>query len=118
MQINLEKTNPLSIREYDEKTINVGGTIYQKTLLINQQKLTELPKLAHCPSKIDFADIEAYLDGELLLIGCDSTLRNNKLQWQLASRNMGLEIISIGSAARTHNILLSDDRLFTSLFIL
>lgn len=113
MYINLESKESYSIEAYSEQEVRINAVIYHQNLivshalLITEWNIKSIAKL----NKDTLAPLLTH-QPEIILIG--HPLQNifappEAIQF-LAKQHIALECMSIGSACRTFNVLLSEKR--------
>ena len=109
MQFQKEQGHHHSIIAYDTHQLKIGDTIYTQNLLVDKNQI-------HCPwsatSLLDInpSDLMAY-DPKVVIVGINKALTlPTALMIALSKQGVGIEVMSIGAACRTYNVLLSEDR--------
>lgn len=113
MQINLESSEKHTITSYDDTQIIVNKTIYNNSLMISRQSIIS-PWPVHSVLDLNDDFFKAILDlqPEVIIIGHHqpSVQIPIILVQSLAKQRIGIECMSIGSACRTFNVLLGEQR--------
>ncbi len=113
MQINLATPDKHTIQSYSKSQITVNNADYADSLIIGREAIIT-PWPIHTLDELTEVTLKTILalQPEVILIG------HNQLRLQipmplvqyLASLRIGIECMSIGSACRTFNVLLSELR--------
>ena len=114
MQIQLESSEPHTIKSYDDKKITVNGIDYHESILITKNEINPAWSL-NSVLELNENNLDPLLvcNPEVILIG------HQALKYQippavvsfLASKRIGIECMSIGAACRTFNVLLGEGRM-------
>lgn len=110
-------TNDFSINKYSDATIVISNFSYKKPIIYNQKEIILFPVASS--KLIQLKDIEKYLDIiDMILIGTGTevVLPDQDFIRVLHEKNKGLEFMNTTSACKTHNLLLSENRSFISIF--
>lgn len=121
MHIQLEKASQQAIQSYSDQEIKVNDLVYQTSLIIGQEAIiTDWP--IHTVTELNKALLKPLLElnPEIIILGHSSLGKLPPMEvLQFVSQlRIGLEIMSIGAACRTFNVLLSEDRAVVAGFIL
>lgn len=122
MHIHLEQSEKHAIQSYNDTTIQINAVYYDQSFLVSRESLIMLP-LIHSINDNDTAsvlyDSLIQCNPEVLIIGCNppSTFPSPKFLEFFMSKRIGVECMGIGSACRTYNILLSEQRNVVGVFI-
>lgn len=112
MEIQLESAEPHTIRSYSDQHIRIGETtLHQSCVICKTSILADWP--VHTANQLTLDDIEPLLitSPDIILIGhAGPSTVLPELASALSLRRIGLECMSIGSACRTFNILLGEQR--------
>lgn len=113
MQITRETPERQSIQSYSDTNITVNNTVYQHSVIISREIV--IPNWPiHTLQEINKETLDPLLElnPEIILIGHSSpTLQLSMAIIQYVwSKHVGIECMSIGSASRTFNVLLSEQR--------
>lgn len=120
MQINRQPLEKHTIQSYTDTEITINNHSYQQSLIVSHStiitpwSLTNLADMTHAQLEELLA-----LKPEVIVMGCEkSTLAIPYFaSEQLAKQRIGIEHMSIGSACRTFNVLLSEERVVVGGFI-
>lgn len=121
MQINLETSDNNSVQSYSDTQIQINSIIYDKSLIVSRKEIiSDLAiKSIH---DMDRTYLEALLQckPEVILIGHKLLGMFAPMEYMqdLSKLGVGMECMSIGAAARTFNVLLSEGREVVVGFIL
>lgn len=120
MHIQLEKASQQAIQSYSDHEIRVNNEVYQTSIIIGQDKIiTNWP--VHVVTELSSTLMKPLLDlnPEIIILGHPNPgkLPPIDLVQQLSQLRIGLEIMNIGAACRTFNVLLSEDRVVVAGFI-
>ena len=101
------------IRSYSDTELRIGDQRVQRSCLVTATRLiTDWPPAA-------FTELMPYhlepifaLDPELVLLGSGPTQRfaSHEVRSEFARRRVGLEVMQLGAACRTFNVLVQEDR--------
>ena len=108
--------NNFNIKKYVNKTIFLNEKTYSEPIVFHNNSI--LPFHVKKSSNISLDDIEVYIStSDLILIGTGekNVLLNQDLIRNMQNYGKGLEFMNTDSACKTHNLLLSERRLFTSI---
>ena len=101
------------IREYAVGRIRIGEQVFTRPLIVGESTLqSELRP--QTPQDIDVADLEPVfaLRPEVVIVGWaggQTFLPAAQRRWFL-ERGIGLEVMELGAACRTYNVLIGDGR--------
>lgn len=120
MHIQIETPNLNTITSYSGTELIVNGKIYQNNLILSRKYITS-PWEIKSIVQFDETHLKLLLElePEVILIGHSNLgvyLPFTILE-ALSKQRIGVECMSIGSACRTFNVLLSEDRNVVSGFI-
>ena len=104
------------VKKYSNRTIFLSNKTYTEPIIFSNDSISLFPVIE--PKQVKIDDLDDYLTGvELILIGTGekNILLNEKLIKDMEKRNKGLEFMNTESACKTHNLLLSENRLFISI---
>ncbi len=112
MEIQLESTEPHTIRSYTDQSIVVGETSLLESCIISQQAIqTHWPIQRLDDLKQEHLDALLHYRPEVIILGHAGRIRPMpEIASQLSQVRIGLECMAIGSACRTFNVLLSEQR--------
>lgn len=113
MQFSLNMTHPHMIKSHSNSDLTLVSGTFKQNLILTPDTIQLLEKPISHPSQVDFDDITPFLQGDLLILGhhAPDFLHHFSLQARLLKeQQMGFEIMTIGSACRTFNILLTEER--------
>lgn len=113
MQLNLESNDKHAIQAYSSHQLKINNQFIDNHVLVDRDTIitpwqvlnsTDL-NVAH------FAEVMSN-QPEIILIGCDHTnsMINPQFRHYLAEKRIAIEIMAIGAACRTYNVLLSEHR--------
>ena len=113
MHIQIETPDLNTITSYSDAELIVNGKVYQNNLILSR-KLIISPWEIESISQLDENHLKLLLelDPEVILIGHSSLgvyLHYSVIE-SLSKQRIGIECMSIGSACRTFNVLLSEGR--------
>lgn len=113
MHIQLESADHLTIQSYQDHQITVQGNVYKKSLIISPDHLTPSWPI-HSLEALSEVTLEPILtfNPEIIIIGHQksSVSLPSQILPYLSKKRIGIEIMSIGAACRTFNVLLSEKR--------
>ena len=114
MKFTLEpSSHPHLIRSYDGTQVTIGAQRITRSCIVTAERLisdwepAEFAELAPAHLAVIFA-----LAPEVVLLGSGPTHRfaSNEVRAAFAQRGMGFEVMQLGAACRTFNVLLQEDR--------
>lgn len=110
MKLTLESRSRHLIRGYDAGEVRVNDRVIQRNCLISADSIQEWPVTAELRAD-DMQSILA-LNPEVVILGMAGTQRypSADIYGLFLERNIGFEVMDIGAACRTFNILLGEDR--------
>lgn len=112
MEIQLESTEPHTIRSYTDRSIVIGETTLLQSCIISQQAIqTHWPIQRLDDLQQDLLDAVLQYRPEVIILGHDGPMRPMpKIASELSQLRIGLECMAIGPACRTFNVLLGEQR--------
>lgn len=120
MHLQLESSENHSIQSYSDKSVCIADKIYECSLLINRQQIIAPLELKRI-EEVDLSKQSLLLTDqpEIILIGHGQAGKFPSLELLsvLSAQRIGLEVMSIGAACRTFNILLNEGRNVSAVFI-
>lgn len=113
MQFSREEVPPNTITRYTASTVTIHGEEHAGNVIVSASRIiTEW----HCASvesmtQADVAPLLA-LDPEVIILGVGASTRfpPGALMRDVMRRGIGFEVMNDGSAVRTYNVLLSEQR--------
>ena len=100
------KNNNLKLEGYGKNKFIINGKNYYNPVILVPNKLKEEKELKEKDINVKFLNkIIKQNKLELLILGCDIKFRN-----KFSFKNSSIEIMDVGAACRTINILLSEGR--------
>ena len=114
MKFTLEpSSHPHLIRGYDGTQVTIGAQRITRSCIVTAERLisdwepAEFAELAPAHLAVIFA-----LAPEVVLLGSGPMHRfaSNEVRAAFAQRNVGLEVMQLGAACRTFNVLLQEER--------
>lgn len=111
MKFNLEVKNTHSIEAYNNNSVQINAIKYYENLIINKDKII-LSQHSDIITHIDDAQFLLKYHPNIIIIGNNQHKQciSNDLCIVLNQKNISVEVMSIGAACRTYNILLNEDR--------
>jgi len=114
MKLHLDKNEQYNtISRYDARHVMIGSTRYESSLIV----LPERIETDWHPGGFDTLDEAAFahlaaLGSEILILGTGQRQRfpQPRLMKALFEARIGLEVMDLGSACRTYNILVAEHR--------
>ncbi len=109
-------SSDFNILKYFDDTIIIGKKSYSEPIIFFDLTINNFN--IRDPNTINYKDIEQYLHSvDLLLIGTgsDTIIPNEALIKTMFEKKKGLEFMNTESACKTHNLLLSENRSFSSI---
>lgn len=119
MELQKQSPNPNAILAYNNVSLTIGLTIYHDSVLVNAQQIispwSPLRAQTLGMQDLDKLALEPY---ELLIIGdiAPHLSLYQPLQIALSQRGIGIEVMNLGAASRTFNLLLAENRQVLGLF--
>ena len=113
MQIQVIKNSTFSISGYDEISITTNERKYNQSVFITSSKVQILAKNHPSLECLSIDDLPSFEQIQILLVGGEALSPLNmplNLKRSLDAQGKSLEIMSIGAACRTFNLLLSEGR--------
>lgn len=113
MHIQIETPVNNTIRSYTDKQISIGTHFYQESLIVcTESLLTEWPVQSIKALNEDNIKPLLHLNPEVIIIGHQESgeYPSVRVIEFLSKKRVGIECMSIGSACRTFNVLLSEQR--------
>jgi uncharacterized protein len=114
VKFTLEPASPANlIRNYSASGLRIGERLVQRSCLVTaQQLITDWPPESF--AELMPAHLEAIfaLAPELVLLGTGPTQRfaTAEVRGQFARRHLGVEVMELGAACRTFNVLVQEER--------
>lgn len=120
MHIQLETSNAITIQSYGDDYITVNNTNYKQSIIISAQLI--IPQWSiHSLQDLNESSLEPLLElkPDVIILGHQGPMSPVpiKIAAYLSSKRMGIECMSIGSACRTFNVLISEQRMVVAGFI-
>jgi len=113
MHISLEAPDQYSVSSYDSKALISNGVTCQHSCILSKQGIiTEWPIESIINLQENTLAPMLALQPEIILIGHNALNAAAPIETRLAlaGQRIGLEVMSIGAACRTYNVLLSEHR--------
>jgi len=117
MEIQKTIRPPHGISAYTHQSITVDEKVYSQAVLIGQSLLeSEFGGFDITDDAWERLDLATC---ELVIIGVEGGIAQLPMHWRLffASKHIGLEVMGIGAACRTFNILLEEKRQVLAWFV-
>lgn len=102
------------IEGYGQDGFRISGTVYKEAISVMPTLVMPWPDKV--PQELVLEDfeplLEVYPEVELILLGCGAQILpvTSGLRAALKARNVGIDCLDTGSACRTYNVLLSEER--------
>ena len=113
MNIQLESASKHAIRSYENDQVSVGEVIYNQSVIISKDTIIS-PWPIHSIEAVNDLSLAPLLalNPEIILIGHEEPSRYLPIETRLylSKLQIGIECMSVGSASRTFNLLLSEYR--------
>lgn len=112
MQIQREEDEQNTIQAYDNASVKINGQIYTHSFILSKHQRMDwsVRKL----EELNQATIQPILKWQpkLIIIGHTSTLVSApvELMSYLSQQQVGIEVMNIGAACRTYNLLVNEGR--------
>lgn len=112
MEIQLESTEPHTIRSYSDHSIQIDQTIFDQSCIISKQAIQTDWAIHHIDElNAEHLNVFIHYRPEIVLIGHAGPSRLlPQIASELSKHRIGLECMSIGAACRSFNVLLSEQR--------
>ena len=111
-----KNNNNFNIKKYSDRTIYFSNSNYIEPIVFHQDNISAFSVLK--PESITIKDLQNYFASvNLVLIGTGekNIILSQELIKHMHKLNKGLEFMNTESACKTHNLLLSEKRSFTSI---
>ena len=111
-----KNNNNFNIKKYSDRTIYFSNSNYIEPIVFHQDNISAFSVLK--PESITIKDLQNYFGSvNLVLIGTGekNIILSQELIKHMHKLNKGLEFMNTESACKTHNLLLSEKRLFVSI---
>lgn len=117
MEIQKTIRPPHGISAYTNHSITVANKVYSRSLLVGQTILDS--EFGGLDVAFQAWEKLALEECELVIIGIEGGVSRLPMNWRMffANKQIGLEVMNIGAASRTFNILLEEDRQVLAWFI-
>jgi uncharacterized protein len=104
--------SPNSIRSYSAQGIQVGDQLLSSNCLISAHQATTWNATDVDTLTIDHFQAALALQPEIILLGTGARIQfpHSKLIAHIMARGIGFEVMDLGAACRTFNVLLGEDR--------
>jgi uncharacterized protein len=114
MKFTLESRSDINlIRGYGEGEVRINELVQHAPCIVTAQQLV-LDWSARALATLTVADLEQIfaLQPDLVLLGTGPKQRfpDRVIRQAFAARNVGLEVMDLGAACRTYNILVQEER--------
>lgn len=114
MKLTLEARNKHLISGYEAGEVRVNDLVIRNHCLITADSVLEWPVADKQTNQLHVNDMQpiAALNPEVVLLGMGGEQRypSAEIYALFLERNIGFEVMDIGAACRTFNILLGEDR--------
>jgi uncharacterized protein len=113
MHISLEPSEQNTIQAYDDQQIQINSLVYTASLVVSKQELiTDVNIGSINEVNQDYLSVFLKYQPEIILIGHPTTQVRFPihLATQLSQQGIGVELMQIGAACRTYNVLMSENR--------
>jgi uncharacterized protein len=105
--------HPHLIRSYDDTQLWIGAQRITRSCIVTAERLiTDWPPATYSELLPAHLDVIFALAPEVVLIGTGPTHRfaAREVRAAFAQRGVGVEVMQLGAACRTFNVLLQEDR--------
>ena len=111
MQVNLEAKDPHTIEAYSEFAVRIDGQVYEHHLIVSHAGVEVWPIQSIQEVNTDTLAPFLFYEPEMILIGHNDRQVIAPVT-QIISNNQAIavDVMGIGPACRTYNILLSEGR--------
>ncbi|HVY24115.1 MAG TPA: MTH938/NDUFAF3 family protein [Steroidobacteraceae bacterium] len=114
MKLTLEARNKHLISGYEAGEVRINDLVIRNHCLITADSVLEWPLADKQTNQLHVNDMQpiAELNPEVVLLGMSGEQRypSAEIYALFLERNIGFEVMDIGAACRTFNILLGEDR--------
>jgi uncharacterized protein len=114
VQFTLEPPSQANlIRGYSDRELRIGQLRVTRSCIVTAtQLITEWPPLSFGELAPEHLDMIFALEPELVLLGTGTTQRfaSMALRGAFVRRRVGLEVMELGAACRTFNVLVQEER--------
>lgn len=121
MHIQHEPNSKHAIEAYGPNTIQINSQIYDKSLIVSEKEIISSLSITHIHEiNSEFIALLTRQNPRVIIIGHSDSgaFLKPEVMSAFASAGIGFEIMDIGAAARTYNVLLGEDREVVAAFIL
>lgn len=113
MNISLESPELHAIQAYDNQQIQINSVLYSASLIVSSKEIiTDLE--VKTINEISKETISLFLEHspDLIIIGHERIDQTLDIEFKsiLFQKHIGVEVMSIGAACRTYNVLINEDR--------
>ncbi|KTD68129.1 MULTISPECIES: Mth938-like domain-containing protein [Legionella] len=120
MNINLESAEQHAVQAYSDNKIQINSIVYERSLIVSKTEIISDLSIKNI-EEIDahYMNLLTQFKPEIIIIGHEHTgkLLPLSILRQLTQQGIGIECMSVGSACRTYNVLLSEHRAVIAGFI-
>lgn len=121
MDIQKERLSPHAILSYSKNAIQIQDQSYQTLTVVSAKAISMLDEVISI-QELTFSHLQSIdLEGiDVMIIGHQETFADvvfELRQW-FSERQIGIEVMPLGAACRTFNILLSEGRGVLGVFLL
>jgi uncharacterized protein len=120
VEIQKELLPPHAILSYSEKDIRIQNEYYTHTTMVTQAEIYNTQSILSPQSLNQDSFKSINLEGiEVIIIGHSGTFAeiSFELRQAFATQQVGIEVMNLGAACRTFNILLSEGRSVLGVFV-
>ena len=117
MQLTRDTSRDLLIRACRDDAVRIGEHWFTSDLIVTADAVRDWPGARPAERDLDALGLEQLapalaLEPEILLLGtgAQAIFPSMQLHAELASRRIGLEVMSTPAACRTYNVLVSEQR--------
>lgn len=113
MQVNLHNSSGNQFSHYDNSSVSINGTSYNKNIIVNNNKITETHLINI--SELNEENLQSEilsLNPELIIFGTGTkiTYPRNEILIKLQKLHIGFEVMPIPALCRTFNYLIGEGR--------
>ncbi|KTD78463.1 Mth938-like domain-containing protein [Legionella waltersii] len=121
MQISLESADRHAVQAYTNNKIQINSIVYENSLIVSSESIiTDINIQDILDINDEFIDLLLRSKPEIIVIGHTNTGKLLPIQYlsKLSQLRIGVECMSLGSACRTYNVLLSEKRSVVAGFVI
>lgn len=113
MQIQVIQNSKFNITAYDQTSVTINEQKYSQSIFITSKNIQKLAEKIPSIKQLSLSALPLLDEIQILIIGGQKISPLDmpiELQTELQQQNISLEVMELGSACRTFNLLLSEGR--------